>query len=85
MHYALPPKWCYVAFINTVSFTQVLCLHLKRFRWNNFFRTKVDINIQFPVTALDMSQYVLSDLPDTRLNGSNLYDLAAVIVHHGTG
>ncbi|KAG8278180.1 Ubiquitin carboxyl-terminal hydrolase 3 [Homalodisca vitripennis] len=63
----------------------VLCLHLKRFRWNNFFRTKVDINIQFPVTALDMSQYVLSDLPDTRLSGSNLYDLAAVIVHHGTG
>lgn len=45
----------------------------------------MDINIQFPVEALDMSQYVLSDMPDTRLSGSNLYDLAAVIVHHGTG
>ncbi|XP_054288091.1 ubiquitin carboxyl-terminal hydrolase 3-like [Macrosteles quadrilineatus] len=63
----------------------VLCLHLKRFRWNNFWRTKIDINIQFPVSALDMSQFVLSDLPDTRLSGSNLYDLAAVVVHHGSG
>lgn len=63
----------------------VLCLHLKRFRWNNFFRTKVDTNIDFPVCALDMSQFVLSDLPDTRRSGTNLYDLAAVIVHHGSG
>ncbi|RZF37469.1 hypothetical protein LSTR_LSTR005344 [Laodelphax striatellus] len=62
----------------------------KRFwirRWNNTFRTKVDTSISFPVTSLDMSKFVLSDLPDTRLssNGSNLYDLAAVIVHHGSG
>ncbi|XP_049791629.1 ubiquitin carboxyl-terminal hydrolase 3-like isoform X2 [Schistocerca nitens] len=65
----------------------VLCLHLKRFRWHNFFRTKIDTNISFPVTALDMSQYVLSNLHDTRRSGSgsNLYDLAAVIVHHGSG
>ncbi|XP_014292497.1 ubiquitin carboxyl-terminal hydrolase 3 [Halyomorpha halys] len=63
----------------------VLCLHLKRFRWNNFFRTKVDTHISFPVIALDMSQFVLSDLPDTRSSGTHLYDLAAVIVHHGGG
>nr|CAD7424199.1 unnamed protein product [Timema monikensis] len=65
----------------------VLCLHLKRFRWNNFFRTKIDTNILFPVTALDMSQFVLSNLHETRRSGtgSNLYDLAAVIVHHGSG
>lgn len=63
----------------------VLCLHLKRFRWNNYFRTKVDTHISFPVTALDMSQFVLSDLPDTRSTGTHLYDLAAVIVHHGGG
>ena len=60
-------------------------MHLKRFRWNNFFRTKVDTHISFPVNALDMSQFVLSDLPDTRSCGTHLYDLAAVIVHHGGG
>ncbi|KAF6208082.1 hypothetical protein GE061_016532 [Apolygus lucorum] len=63
----------------------VLCLHLKRFRWTNFFRTKVDTHVKFPVNALDMSQFVLSDLPDTRSSCTQLYDLAAVIVHHGGG
>ncbi|XP_021937087.1 ubiquitin carboxyl-terminal hydrolase 3-like isoform X4 [Zootermopsis nevadensis] len=65
----------------------VLCLHLKRFRWHNSLRTKIDTNISFPVTALDMSQFVLSSLHETRRSGmgSNLYDLAAVIVHHGSG
>ncbi|KAG8228938.1 hypothetical protein J437_LFUL011564 [Ladona fulva] len=65
----------------------VLCLHLKRFRWNNSFRTKIDAYISFPVTALDMSKYVISNLHETRRSGigSNLYDLAAVIVHHGSG
>ncbi|XP_035447149.1 ubiquitin carboxyl-terminal hydrolase 3 [Spodoptera frugiperda] len=65
----------------------VLCLHLKRFRWHNYFRTKVDTSITFPLRALDMSRFVLSNVPDTRRSGlgNNLYDLAAVIVHHGSG
>ncbi|XP_034833395.1 ubiquitin carboxyl-terminal hydrolase 3-like [Maniola hyperantus] len=65
----------------------VLCLHLKRFRWHNYFRTKVDTNISFPLSALDMSRFVLSNVPDTRRSGlgNYLYDLAAVIVHHGSG
>jgi ubiquitin carboxyl-terminal hydrolase 3 len=69
------------------SYFQVLCLHLKRFRWHNSLRTKIDTHISFPVTALDMSQFVLSSLHETRRSGmgSNLYDLAAVIVHHGSG
>lgn len=65
----------------------VLCLHIKRFRWNNFFRTKIDLRIKFPIHSLDMSQYVLNDEADTNcLNlNNNVYDLAAVIVHHGNG
>ncbi|XP_045500979.1 ubiquitin carboxyl-terminal hydrolase 3-like isoform X1 [Colias croceus] len=65
----------------------VLCLHLKRFRWNNYFRTKVDTTITFPLRALDMSRFVLANVPDTRRSGlgNYLYDLAAVIVHHGSG
>ncbi|XP_050350198.1 ubiquitin carboxyl-terminal hydrolase 3-like isoform X1 [Nymphalis io] len=65
----------------------VLCLHLKRFRWHNYFRTKVDTNISFPLSSLDMSRFVLANVPDTRRSGrgSFLYDLAAVIVHHGSG
>ncbi|XP_063830272.1 ubiquitin carboxyl-terminal hydrolase 3-like [Ostrinia nubilalis] len=65
----------------------VLCLHLKRFRWHNYFRTKVDTSISFPLRSLDMSRFVLANLPDTRRSGrgSHAYDLAAVIVHHGSG
>ncbi|GBM73315.1 Ubiquitin carboxyl-terminal hydrolase 3 [Araneus ventricosus] len=65
----------------------VLCLHLKRFRWNNFFRTKLDNYIDFPVKGLDMNKFVLVNRHETRgtSNGSTLYDLAAVIVHHGSG
>lgn len=65
----------------------VLCLHLKRFRWHNYFRTKVDTSISFPLRSLDMSRFVLANVPDTRRSGlgNHLYDLAAVIVHHGSG
>ncbi|KPI98358.1 Ubiquitin carboxyl-terminal hydrolase 3 [Papilio xuthus] len=58
----------------------VLCLHLKRFRWHNYFRTKVDTSISFPLRALDMSRFVPGSPPR-----DHLYDLAAVIVHHGSG
>jgi len=64
----------------------VLCLHLKRFRWSNYLRTKLDQYVQFPLTSLDMSGYLLKNLHGTRgSSGSTLYDLAAVIVHHGSG
>jgi len=66
----------------------VLCLHLKRFRWSNscFLRTKLDHFVQFPITSLDMSDYLLDKLHTTRGSvNSNLYDLTAVIVHHGSG
>ncbi|KAL5004403.1 hypothetical protein ScPMuIL_017859 [Solemya velum] len=65
----------------------VLCLHLKRFRWQSCYRVKVETFIEFPLRALDMNRYVLNNLHETRgsSGGSNLYDLAAVIVHHGSG
>lgn len=69
----------------------VLCLHIKRFRWSYCSRTKLDTYISFPVNSLDMSQFLLSSVCDQRETrqgnpaGSNLYDLAAVIVHHGSG
>ncbi|XP_054707898.1 ubiquitin carboxyl-terminal hydrolase 3-like [Uloborus diversus] len=65
----------------------VLCLHLKRFRWNNCFRTKLDNYINFPIQGLDMNKFILVNRHETRgtSSGSTLYDLAAVIVHHGSG
>ena len=65
----------------------VLCLHIKRFRWSHLARTKVDTFVEFPINGLDMSHYLLRNLSSTRYSNANsyLYDLAAVIVHHGNG
>ena len=56
-------------------------------RWSHCARTKVDTFIEFPLNGLDMSQYLLRNLSSTRYSNANscLYDLAAVIVHHGNG
>ncbi|ESO87591.1 hypothetical protein LOTGIDRAFT_127660 [Lottia gigantea] len=62
----------------------VLCLHLKRFRWSSHHRVKVETFVDFDLKGLDMSHYVLDMLVGSSA-GSNLYDLAAVIVHHGSG
>uniref|UniRef100_A0A3B5B179 Ubiquitin carboxyl-terminal hydrolase n=1 Tax=Stegastes partitus TaxID=144197 RepID=A0A3B5B179_9TELE len=62
---------------------KVLCLHLKRFHWTAFLRNKVDTYVEFPLRGLDMRGYLLE--PENSLPGSCLYDLAAVVVHHGSG
>ena len=58
-----------------------------RFRWSQNARTKVDTFVEFPLSGLDMSNYLLRNLSSTRFSNANscLYDLAAVIVHHGNG
>uniref|UniRef100_A0A6Q2XQH8 Ubiquitin carboxyl-terminal hydrolase n=1 Tax=Esox lucius TaxID=8010 RepID=A0A6Q2XQH8_ESOLU len=62
---------------------KVLCLHLKRFHWTSYLRNKVDTYVEFPLRDLDMRGYLLE--PENSLRGGCLYDLAAVVVHHGSG
>uniref|UniRef100_A0A7N6AEL5 Ubiquitin carboxyl-terminal hydrolase n=1 Tax=Anabas testudineus TaxID=64144 RepID=A0A7N6AEL5_ANATE len=62
---------------------KVLCLHLKRFHWTAFLRNKVDTYVEFPLKGLDMRGFLLE--PENSLPGSCLYDLVAVVVHHGSG
>ncbi|XP_061773674.1 ubiquitin carboxyl-terminal hydrolase 3-like isoform X2 [Nerophis ophidion] len=61
---------------------KVLCLHLKRFHWTAFLRNKVDTYVEFPLKDLDMKGYLLEE---SLLAGSSLYDLVAIVVHHGSG
>nr|KAF7392139.1 hypothetical protein H0235_017138 [Vespula pensylvanica] len=65
----------------------VLCLHIKRFRWCNSYRSKVDTQVDFPMESLDMSTFTVRGVTGIKLGtqNSHLYDLAAVIVHHGSG
>uniref|UniRef100_A0A8C4NWR4 Ubiquitin carboxyl-terminal hydrolase n=1 Tax=Dicentrarchus labrax TaxID=13489 RepID=A0A8C4NWR4_DICLA len=62
---------------------KVLCLHLKRFHWTAFLRNKVDTYVEFPLKGLDMRGYLLE--PENSLSENCLYDLVAVVVHHGSG
>ena len=47
----------------------------------------MDTFVEFPLSGLDMSSYLIRNLSSTRYSNANscLYDLAAVIVHHGNG
>uniref|UniRef100_A0A671NCY0 Ubiquitin carboxyl-terminal hydrolase n=1 Tax=Sinocyclocheilus anshuiensis TaxID=1608454 RepID=A0A671NCY0_9TELE len=62
---------------------KVLCLHLKRFHWTAFLRNKIDTYVKFPMHGLDMKSFLLE--PENSLPERCLYDLAAVVVHHGSG
>lgn len=61
---------------------EVLCIHLKRFRHDSFssYSSKISNYVEFPIDNLDMSGYVSEDCSDE----CKIYDLTAVICHHGT-
>ena len=68
------------------SLLQVLCIHLKRFRFTSCVRTKLSLPVSFPLSGLDVGQFTVAG---GRGGGggemSSVYDLAAVVVHHGSG
>lgn len=61
------------------SLPKVLIIHLKRFSYSRFWRDKLDTLVDFPITNLDMGEYLLHN-PN---NESKLYDLIAVANHYG--
>ncbi|XP_066900338.1 ubiquitin carboxyl-terminal hydrolase 4 isoform X4 [Kogia breviceps] len=60
------------------SLPKILVVHLKRFSYNRYWRDKLDTVVEFPVRALNMSEFVcdLSARP-------YVYDLIAVSNHYG--
>ncbi len=57
---------------------EVLVVHLKRFSYTRWNRDKIDTKVDFPLTGLDLSEYVLAQ-QDAR----PLYDCFAVSNHFG--
>ncbi|KAL5286289.1 USP20 family protein [Megaselia abdita] len=70
-----------IKFSKVVELPEILCIHLKRFRHDLSFSSKISSSICFPMKDLDMKAYVQKD---KELAGGTIYNLVSVICHHGT-
>lgn len=69
-----------VKFSRVLALPEMLCVHLKRFRHDLSYSSKISSPVIFPLTGLDMRQYLHRDCKSK----VSTYDLTAVICHHGT-
>ncbi|CAG9805678.1 unnamed protein product [Chironomus riparius] len=67
-------------FSRVLTLPEMLCVHLKRFRHDLSYSSKISSPVIFPLTGLDMRQYLHKDCRSK----VSTYDLTAVICHHGT-
>lgn len=64
---------------------QVLRLHLKRFRWSGRnHREKIGVHVFFD-QVLNMEPYCCGETPASPDKETFVYDLSAVVMHHGKG
>ena len=64
--------------MSIVRLPEVLCIHLKRFRFDTYLSTKISRHIAFPLTDLDLSPHVKKEV-----DSCCGYDLNAVVTHYG--
>lgn len=69
-----------IKFSRVLALPEMLCVHLKRFRHDLSYSSKISSPVHFPLTGLDMRPYLHKDC----LSEVSTYDLTAVICHHGT-
>jgi len=73
---------------NGLKYSQVtrlpdtLCVHLKRFRHDFAFSSKISTRVSFPLSGLDMTSWLHPSLAST--SSSSTYSLSGVVCHHGT-
>jgi len=71
---------------NGIKFSQVtqlpdtLCVHLKRFRHDFAFSSKISSRVVFPLVGLDLAPWIHKDCASDQ----SVYDLTGLICHHGT-
>ncbi|XP_063587486.1 ubiquitin carboxyl-terminal hydrolase 20-like isoform X5 [Penaeus indicus] len=69
-----------VKYSKVVHLPEVLIIHLKRFRHEYMFSSKISQYVSFPLHGLDLTPFLHKDCTSEVVT----YDLYAVICHHGT-
>lgn len=69
-----------IKFSKVLQLPEVLCIHLKRFRHELMFSSKISSAVSFPLKGLDMRPYLHTDC----VSKITSYELYSVICHHGT-
>ncbi|XP_050443595.1 ubiquitin carboxyl-terminal hydrolase 20 [Adelges cooleyi] len=69
-----------IKFSKLLELPEVLCIHLKRFRHELMFSSKITSYVTFPIDGLDLRPYVHKDCTSQ----VTTYKLVSVICHHGT-
>uniref|UniRef100_A0A1I8P8M3 ubiquitinyl hydrolase 1 n=1 Tax=Stomoxys calcitrans TaxID=35570 RepID=A0A1I8P8M3_STOCA len=69
-----------VKYSRILDLPEVLCIHLKRFRHDLSYSSKISAHVEFPLDNFDMRPYIHKDCKSQVSN----YNLTAVICHHGT-
>lgn len=69
-----------VKYSRVMALPEILCVHLKRFRHDLSYSSKISSPVLFPLTGLEMRPYLHKDCNSE----VSSYDLCAIICHHGT-
>lgn len=69
-----------VKFSSLLSLPEVLCIHLKRFRHETIYSSKITTSIEFPSEGLNMAQFLHKRSRDEVC----AYDLTGVVCHRGS-
>ncbi|EFA07675.2 ubiquitin carboxyl-terminal hydrolase 20 [Tribolium castaneum] len=69
-----------IKFSKVLQLPEVLCIHLKRFRHELMFSSKISSAVSFPLKGLDMRPYLHTDC----ISKVTTYELFSVICHYGT-
>jgi len=64
--------------LSILKLPEILCIHIKRFRHDSYFSSKISDHVLFPLQGFDASPYCVNPEKNT------LYDLVAVINHRGS-
>ncbi|XP_027846553.2 ubiquitin carboxyl-terminal hydrolase 20-like isoform X2 [Aphis gossypii] len=69
-----------IKFSKLLELPEVLCIHLKRFRHELMFSSKITSYVTFPIDGVDLRPYVHKDCTSQ----VTTYKLVSAICHHGT-